>query len=91
MSSDGVGKVRSRWKLVLTVLAPSRGPPSAREGAGRQFGAGMPPAPASVVRVRDFKTFSQICPKMPSEPLRDPIRDADQAPDLVFHCRGGGI
>ncbi|GGS85487.1 hypothetical protein GCM10010254_01510 [Streptomyces chromofuscus] len=25
------------------------------------------------------------------EPLRGPTRTADQAPDLVLHCRGGGI
>jgi hypothetical protein len=39
----------------------------------------------------DSESGSQTAPKEARKPLRGPTRTADQAPDLVLHCRGGGI
>jgi hypothetical protein len=35
--------------------------------------------------------ISKAAPKRLSQPLRGPTRCADQAPDLILHCWGGGI
>ena len=45
----------------------------------------------SGTRESDPNSAPKWLPKWPPKPLRGPTRDADQTPDLVFHCRGGGI
>ncbi len=42
-------------------------------------------------REKPTKIFSHISPKRSSAQVRGLTRNADQAPDLVLHCRGGGI
>lgn len=40
---------------------------------------------------KPIKIFSQISPKRSPETQKGPDPFPDQALDLLFHCRGGGI